>query len=160
MNRHVLFLVLMSAVFALTLGNPNAAMAEDHSHGHDVDGSDKSKTARVHNMDNPLIEEMIALDRVFRDVVSAVALGDAKTVHHALHHMHGMMEKTHEGVGKGTVKLAKNAHRLNDFVVLDKEFHERLEALAESAHKNDQPAMLTITKDLLDRCVGCHRDFK
>ena len=109
---------------------------------------------------NPLIEEMVQLDAVFRDVVSAVAVGDGKRVHAALDTMHGAMEKTHEGVHHGTVKLKKNADRLNEFVKMDKDFHEKLDRLAHAAHENDQAAMLALTKDLLDRCVKCHRDFR
>jgi hypothetical protein len=109
---------------------------------------------------NPLIEEMVKLDAVFRDVVSAVSVGDGHLVHGALVKMHGAMEKTHEGVGRGTVTLRKNADRLKDFVEQDKQFHARLGDLAKAAHKNDGNAMLDLTKDLLDRCVKCHRDFR
>ena len=109
---------------------------------------------------NPLIEEMVALDAVFRDVVSAVAVSDGHRVHDALETMHGAMEKTHEGVKHGSVTLKKNANRLNEFVDQDKQFHGKLEDLAKAAHRNDGSAMLSLTKDLLDRCVKCHRDFR
>lgn len=109
---------------------------------------------------NPLIEEMVALDAVFRDVVSAVAVSDGRRVHEALETMHGAMEKTHAGVKHGTVTLKKNADRLNEFVDQDKQFHGKLEDLAKAAHKNDGSSMLSLTKDLLDRCVKCHRDFR
>jgi len=75
---------------------------------------------------------------------------------HALHSMHGTMEKTHEGVHHGTVKLTKNADKLTTFVKMDKEFHEELETLAAAAKKNDQQAMLSLSKGLLDGCVKCH----
>lgn len=109
---------------------------------------------------NPLIEEMVALDAVFRDVVSAVAVSDGRRVHEALETMHGAMEKTHAGVKHGTVTLKRNADRLNEFVDQDKQFHGKLEDLAKAAHKNDGSSMLSLTKDLLDRCVKCHRDFR
>jgi hypothetical protein len=109
---------------------------------------------------NPLIEEMVALDAVLRDVVSAVAMGDGRNVHKALEKMHGTLEKTHEGVRHGKVTLKKNADRLNEFVAQDQEFHGKLEDLARAAHKNDDNTMLTLTKELLDRCVKCHRDFR
>ena len=107
-----------------------------------------------------VIEEMVQLDAVFRDVVSAVAVGDGHRVHDALEKMHGTMEKTHEGVHHGTVTLKKNADRMKDFVAQDKQFHGKLEELATAAHRNDGNAMLKLTKDLLDRCVKCHRDFR
>jgi hypothetical protein len=109
---------------------------------------------------NPLLEEMVMLDGVFRDVVSAVAMNDGKRVHAALERMHGAMEKTHAGVHHGTVKLRKNAHRLNEFVERDKEFHKKLERLAHAAQDNDQTAMVALTKQLLDDCIACHRDFR
>jgi len=109
---------------------------------------------------NPLIEEMVALDGVFRDVVSGVAMGDGHRVHMALEKMHGTMEKTHEGVNHGTVTLKKNANRMSEFVEQDKQFHGKLEDLARSAHKNDSSAMLSLTKELLDRCIKCHREFR
>lgn len=109
---------------------------------------------------NPLIDEMVKLDAVFRDIVSGVSLGDGARVHQALEAMHGTMEKTHEGVHHGTVKIPKNAARVKEFVDLDKKFHARLETLSEAAHKNDQQAMLKLTKELLDNCVQCHRTFR
>jgi cytochrome c556 len=109
---------------------------------------------------NPLIEEMVTLDAVFRDVVSGVALSDGRRVHEALEKMHGTMEKTHEGVKHGTVTLKKNANRMSEFVEQDKQFHGKLDDLAKAAHKNDGSAMLSLTKELLDRCVKCHRDFR
>jgi cytochrome c556 len=129
-----------------------AAGQNVNSHSH----HDKSS----HSGANPLIEEMIILDNVFREVVSAVSLGDGERVHKALHHMHGTMEKTHEGVHAGTVKIPKNAQRIDEFVKMDKEFHGNLEALAHAAHKNDQKEMLSLTKKLLDGCVNCHQTFR
>jgi len=127
--------------------------SSEHKHG------SLSQSKHEHS-GNPLIEEMAALDAVFRDVVSAVAMSDGHRVHGALEKMHGTMEKTHEGVKHGTVTLKKNANRLSEFVEQDKQFHGKLEELARAAHKNDGSAMLSLTKDLLDRCVKCHRDFR
>lgn len=109
---------------------------------------------------NPLIEEMLSLDRVFREVVSGVSLGDGSRVHDALHAMHGTMEKTHEGVSSGSVKIPKNADRIEDFVRLDKDFHADLERLAVAAHGNDWEKMLSLTKTLMDGCVNCHCQFR
>lgn len=85
-----------------------------------------------------------------REVVSAVSLGDGASVQKALESMHGTMEKTHEGVHSGSVKIPRNSDRVNDFVQMDKEFHGNLEALAQAAHANDQQGMLALTKELLD----------
>ena len=86
---------------------------------------------------NPLIEEMVILDRVFREVVSAVSVGDGARVHLALESMHGTMEITHEGVHSGSVRIPQNSDRLNDFMRMDKDFHGDLEALALAADAND-----------------------
>lgn len=157
MNRTIAYMLVSLAIAVPSLpvfgtdSHDEKHPATEHMHG--------SSDGHMHDS-NPLIEEMMTLDGVFRDVVSAVAVSDSSRVHEALERMHGTMEKTHEGVRHGTVKLRKNADRMNDFVQQDKQFHARLEKLAEAAQRNDGDAMLSLTKDLLDRCVKCHRDFR
>jgi cytochrome c556 len=109
---------------------------------------------------NPLIEEMMLLDTAFREIVSAVAVGDGSRVLKALEPMHGAMEKTHEGVHEGAVRIPKNADRVKEFMKMDKQFHEDLESLASASGKNDKKAMLDLTKKLLDGCVSCHQGFR
>lgn len=152
---------LITGITAVTLLSIAAYGGSDHDSMH---SSDHKKEHAAHNMHqegtNPLIEEMVKLDTVFREVVSGVSLGDGHRVHEALEAMHGTMEKTHEGVHHGTVTLRKNADRLKDFVEQDKQFHAKLEDLAGAARRSDGNAMLSLTKDLLDRCVKCHADFR
>ena len=136
--------ILITALVLFCSSSPVSAQ-DDHQH---------------HNGPNPLIEEMTTLDRVFRDVVSAVALGDNESVHKSLESMHGTMEKTHEGVRAGSVVTPKNASRVKEFEKMDREFHEKLESLAEAAHSNNQTKMVRITKQLLDGCVQCHKMFR
>jgi hypothetical protein len=124
------------------------------------DHNEKHHAGEHEHGGNPLIEEMVALDAVFRDVVSAVAVSDGHRVHAAIEKMHGTIEMTQVGVKHGTVTLKKNANRMNEFVEQDIKFHGKLEDLARAAHKNDGSAMLSLTKELLDRCVKCHRDFR
>lgn len=109
---------------------------------------------------NALLEEMMVLDGVFREVVSAVSVGDGKRVRTALESMHGTMEKTHEAVHAGTVKIPKNSDRAEEFVKLDRDFHGTLEALSLAAGADDRKEMLSLTKKLLDGCVNCHRIFR
>ena len=142
-----LFLVISLSVL------PAVAGGQEH-HGHDA------ATAPASLSDSPLIEEMVKLDAAFREVVSGVSLGDGARVHRALESMHGTMEKTHEGVHHGMVKTPKNSGRVKEFVDLDKKFHAKLDTLAQAAHKNDQQAMLKLTKELLDGCVHCHSLFR
>jgi cytochrome c556 len=155
----------ISFIFTGVAASAVVAFSAFGGRDHDVKyaAEHKHETQAQHKHEHsgdPLIEEMVALDAVFRDIVSGVAMSDGHRVHEALEKMHGTMEKTHEGVKHGTVTLKKNADRMKDFVVQDKQFHGKLEDLAKAAHTNDSSAMLTLTKDLLDRCVKCHRDFR
>lgn len=143
----------------LSLGSLPAILSaqDDHSlHHHGTKAAEAAKTGGP----NPLISEMRILDNVFREVVSAVSLGDGAAVHKELEAMHGTMEKTHEGVHSGTVRTPKNADRVKEFVKMDKEFHSDLEALAHAAHMNNMKDMLDLTKRLLEGCVNCHQTFR
>lgn len=147
----------IAAISALTVltGLP-AVVSAQSSHDH----SGHAHAAQASTAANPLIEEMLKLDKVFREVVSAVALGNGEGVHTALHSMHGAMEKTHEGVHSGTVRTPKNADKVEEFVKMDKEFHANLESLAMAGHRNDKKEMLALTQKALDGCVSCHQTFR
>ncbi len=143
----------LSLIIVLFLGGERPAIShEDHVR--------HTNSSAPFPAANPLIEEMITLDRVFRDVVSDVVLGDGTAVRKALESMHGAMEKTHEGIHAGSVALPKNKGRMSEFVRMDKQFHEKLEALANAGRRNDQKEMLSLTRQLLDRCVQCCRIFR
>jgi len=152
MKRNTIFAVItaLSVLGLPMLPSVSTAGHDRHSHSH-------GETAAG---PNPLVSEMIILDRVFQQVVSAVALGNGAKVENALEAMHGTMEKTHEGVHEGTVRIPKNASREKEFVEMDKAFHANLERLADAGQKNDQARMLSLTKTLLEGCVNCHREFR
>ena len=162
MNRKYRWISFISmGIAASVIVTLSAFGGSDHDdQHHDAEHKQDGAQHKHEHGGNPLIEEMIVLDAVFRDVVSAVAMSDGHRVHEALEKMHGTMEKTHEGVKHGSVTLKKNANRMSEFVEQDKQFHGKLEGLAKAAHRNDGSAMLSLTKDLLDRCVRCHRDFR
>jgi cytochrome c556 len=145
-------------VFFFTLvllaGIPGQAVSASAEHPHNSPG-----TAQVASA-NPLIEEMMVLDKAYRDIVSAVALGDDESVRKALETVHGAMEKTHAGMHAGTVALPKNANREKEFVEQDRKFHDKLEALEHASHHKNQREMQRITKQLLDGCVQCHQTFR
>jgi cytochrome c556 len=151
-SRMVRRFFLSVAVLSL-LSMPVVLSGEEH-HEHDA------ATGSSGHSGNPLKEEMAQLDSVFREVVSGVALGDGARVHRALEEMHGAMEKTHEGLHHGNVRVPKNADRVQEFLGQDKRFHAKLEKLAAAGQKNDQQAMLKLTKELLDACVKCHGMFR
>lgn len=141
---------VISALFITA--SPLVALSADHS---------KHKAAvSPASAGGALIEEMKALDAVFREVVSAVVLGDGHRVHQALESMHGKMEKTQEALHAGEVKLRKNASKVAEFEKMDKAFHADLEKLAKAAHNNDRQKMTAFTKKLLDGCVACHNQFR
>ena len=117
---------------------------------HTCTGSDKSADRK----------EMTALDAAFRDIVSAVALGDTEKVHRAIESLHGIMEKTREDMHAGTVTLPENAARIKEFTERDAKFHEKLDALDRATRRKNQREMLRITKQLLDGCVQCHQNFR
>ena len=152
--NHIRYAVVLFTALLLSAGYPSLVWA-----GHDnnaIHSPSPSTTA----VPNPLIEEMLTLDSVFRNIVSAVAIADAEKVQKAMAPLHGAMEKTHEGIHAGTVTLPKNVARINEFVDRDRKFHEMLEALDRAAGHNHQQEMLRITKQLLDGCIQCHRTFR
>ena len=161
MNSKIkMFLSILMGMAAVAVLSLTAIGNSEHDERHHAVDPEHPAQGTHEQVANPLIKEMVALDAVFRDVVSGVAMGDGNRVHEALEKMHGTMEKTHEGVRHGTVTLKKNANRLKEFVEQDKEFHGKLEELAKAVHRNDGNAMLSLTKALLDGCVRCHRDFR
>lgn len=109
---------------------------------------------------NPLLEEMHSLDTAFKEIVSAVAIGDGSSVYKSIESLHGLRERTHQAIESGMVRLPKNHHRLKEFLKLDIRFHTELGLLSKAARKNNQRKMLLLTKKLLDGCVNCHRVFK
>jgi len=147
-------LILFSAILLLA-EIPTLAWSQHPAHA-----PHPQHAATVQSGANPLIEEMMILDRVFRDIVSAVSLGDTEAVHKALEPMHGTMEKTQVGVHAGTVTLRKNADRITEFKNMDLVFHAKLDALGRAAHHKNQKEMLRITKQLLEGCVQCHTKFR
>jgi cytochrome c556 len=153
MNR-IRYAVALFTALLLYAGLPALICA-----GHDNNAS-HSPAPPATAAPNPLIEEMLTLDSVFRNIVSAVAIADAAQVQKVMAPLHGAMEKTHEGIHAGTVTIPKNAARIGEFVERDRKFHEMLEALDRAAGHNHQQEMLRITKQLLDGCVQCHRTFR
>ena len=125
-------LTLFSAILLLA-AIPTPAFSQHPTHA-----PHSAHATTVQSGANPLIEEMLTLDRAYRDIVSAVALGDTDAVHKALETMHGTMEKTHEGIHAGTVTLHKNADHITEFKTMDIAFHAKLEALSRAAHHKNQ----------------------
>jgi hypothetical protein len=149
-RRH---LILLSAILLLA-GSPTFVFSQPPAQ------SPAPLAASAQSGANPLIEEMIVLDRSFRDIVSAVSLGKTDAVHTALESMHGTMEKTHKRAEAGLVIVRKNADRIKEFKSMDSAFHAKLEALDRATHHKNQKEMLRITKQMLEGCVQCHTKFR
>jgi hypothetical protein len=146
-------LILFSAILFLA-GIPTLASSQHPTYSH------PQHTSTIQSGANPLVEEMTLLDRAFRDIVSAVSLGNTDAVQKALESMHGTMEKTQVGIQAGTVTLSKNAGHITEFKTMDSAFHAKLEALDRAAHHKNQKEMLRITKQMLEGCVQCHTKFR
>lgn len=140
---------MKAVIFSVLVATPFVAGAAEHGHHETTDAGPGA-----------LVEEMRALDAVFREVVSAVAIGDGHRVHKALETMHGKMEKTQEALHKGEVALRKNADRAEEFEKMDRDFHERLATLGRAAERGDIASMTAVTKKLLSSCVACHERFR
>lgn len=156
MKRFSLKRTLTGTILAAILALPLASVAAEHSHGSHNHGAASSSTGEP----NPLVEEMRLLDKVYKEIVSAVILGDGGRVIGAIEFMHGAMEKTQEGVHAGHVTLPKNADKMQEFEKLDKDFHLDLETLAKAAEANDQKKMASLTHKLMDGCLTCHKQFR
>jgi cytochrome c556 len=120
----------------------------------------QSFAGQMNDSQNPLRDGMIALDSGYRDVVSAVALGEGEKVQKAARAMHDARGRIAEGLRAGTVVLPKNAQRDKEYLDLDRRFHDKLEALDRAARHNNQREMQRITHMLLIGCVKCHQTFR
>lgn len=109
---------------------------------------------------NSFIDEMILIDSVMREVVSAVAVGEGARVTKTLQPMLKAAENTEEAFRSGAIKLSKNGDRAEDFLRRDAAFHSTIQALDRAGRRNDREAMLEITKQLLQGCVSCHMTFR
>lgn len=169
--KRPLYSRFFAAALSTILFAPVLSIAADESHSSHHQGQEVAAPADTSTLAppkeaahgwtrNPLIEEMQQLDSSFKEIVSAVVVGDGARVHKAIEAMHGRMEKTQEAVHSGEVKIPKNPGRVKEFVALDREFHSNLEKLAHSAEAENRQKMLMYTKKLIDGCVRCHNTFK
>lgn len=112
--------------------------------------------------ENPLLVEMMMLNKAYRDIVSAVAIEDSPAIVKAIEGLEAsaVAKMTEEGLETGKIKTPKNPDKLKEFKRMDAEFHKNLGALAAAAKENKQPKIRLLTKKLLDGCVKCHSQFR
>ncbi|MDP2313430.1 MAG: hypothetical protein Q8P41_11025, partial [Pseudomonadota bacterium] len=110
--------------------------------------------------DNPIRDEMIALQAAYDVLNRAVVLGDATGVAEAFHAVHLRKQATAAGIAAGTARPPKNADRVDDFVARDEAFHGLLETTVDAAGRNDLATLRRMTGELRDECIGCHEEFR
>lgn len=110
--------------------------------------------------DNPIRDEMIALQDAYDTLNRAVILGDATGVAEAFHQVHARKQTTAAAIGAGTAKPPKNADRIEAFVARDEAFHALLETTVEAAGRDDLVTLQRMTTELRDGCIGCHDEFR
>lgn len=118
--------------------------------------------AVTHAEENPLLVEMMLLNKAYRDIVSAVAIEDSPAIIKAIEGLesHQAVQATTNALKDGKIKTPKNPDKMKEFKRMDNEFHSSLKALLEAAKADKQPKIRTITKKLLDGCVKCHEQFR
>ena len=150
---HVVAIVLVGGAGVVT-GLHHA----EHSGGHHGHGT--PVTASSGDATNPVQAEMRLLERALATAPASFAAGDLRSFEHQLHAVHGAKEKTEEAIHHGTYRLRKNADKLERFTQLDREFHAKLEKLAEHASKNELTPAASAYADVLAACNGCHSEFR
>ena len=112
--------------------------------------------------ENPLLVEMMLVNKAFRDIVSAVALEDSPAIVKAIEGLEASAAEkaTAKAIKAGSIKTPKNPDKMREFKRMDDEFHDNMEALLKAAKADKQPKIRTFTKKLLDGCVKCHAQFR
>lgn len=112
--------------------------------------------------ENPLLVEMMLVNKAYRDIVSAVAIEDSAAIVKAIEGLESSQaaKATAAALKAGQLKTPKNPDKMKEFKRMDDEFHGNLKALHEAAKADKQPKIRTITKKLLDGCVKCHEQFR
>lgn len=107
-------------------------------------------------------EKMIRLNRAFRDITTAVVVGDGERVEKVIESLNstGVMEKSRDAIQEGRITLKKNPEKIQEFIQFDLELQQNLSALLQSAKSDNGQKMASITKKLIDNCVNCHTLFK
>ncbi len=151
-----LHLVVIPSVFA-----GGIALGIFHATGHG--GGDEAHASHAPlppSSDNPIRDEMIALQDAYDTLNRAVILGDASGVAEAFHQVHARKQTTAAAIQAGTAKPPKNADRIGAFVARDEAFHALLETTVEAAGRDDIAILSRMTTELRDGCVGCHEEFR
>lgn len=109
---------------------------------------------------SPVQHEMQLLTAAMHAAVSGIGVGDVRGVADALEQVDRAKVATDRAIETGAYHLPKNADHLERFAALDDAFHRDLEALAEASRRNDVDATAVALGSVLQRCNGCHSEFR
>lgn len=105
-------------------------------------------------------QEMQLLTTALESAVRGIGNRDVRSVEHALHEVHGAKEATAKALADGSYRPPKNPDALDRFAELDEAFHAELVKLVEASRTNDVSATAQALGGVLDRCEGCHAEFR
>lgn len=110
--------------------------------------------------DNPIRDEMVALQDAYDTLNRGVILGDASGVAEAFHQVHARKQATAAAIEAGTARPPQNGDRIAAFIARDEAFHALLGTTVEAAGRNDIDTLRRMTTELRDGCIGCHEEFR
>lgn len=110
---------------------------------------------------NLIMEEMTALDQVFKTIIDGVVLGDMERIKPAMMGVYEARERIERALKAGQkVILPKNQVQIREFIRLDDQFHLDLEDLTKAAETGQKKVVKNYAHKLLDSCVVCHEKFR
>lgn len=109
---------------------------------------------------NAVQREMRLLEAAMRDSVTAIAAGDVRSLPARLHAVHLASGDTEAALKSGAYKLPREGADVAAFVALDQAFHEQMIEMVKAAATNDVPTTAARFGDLMNRCQGCHAQFR
>jgi cytochrome c556 len=109
---------------------------------------------------NPVQLEMRLLEAAMKDSVSAIAAGDVTKLPKQLHQVHMAAGDTGAALKDGSYKPPRNAEKVAEFIALDEAFHKAMIQMVKAARKNDLEKTATHFGGLMQRCHGCHAQFR
>jgi len=109
-----------------------------------------------------LLNEMMLVNKAYRDIVSAVAIEDSSAVVTAIEKMDKSqtVQMTRDALKAGKITTPKNPDKMKEFERMDRDFHKNLERLLGYAKTDNRPKIRYATKKLLDDCIQCHERFR
>lgn len=145
-NRRFIAPLLAAAVVTATAGVAISAAAD--------------KPAPKEPPPNAVQVEMRMLEAALRDSVTAIAAGDVRKLPKRLHAVHIAAGDTEAALKSGKYKPPKGADNTEAFLALDADFHREMIQMVKAAKKNDVAKTATHFGGLMNRCYGCHQQFR